>query len=135
MTLIDAGPMIALINSNDQNHRRCAEVLERLQVPFVTTWPALTEAMHLLGGETGWSGQEQLLRVVLRGDYVLHPFPRKLVERARLLMGQYASVPMGLADATLVATAEDMRDHRIFTLDSDFRIYRYQRNKAFEIIP
>ena len=42
----------------------------------------------------------------------------------QILMDKYSDVPMSLADASLVATAETQNLRRVFTLDSDFRVYR-----------
>jgi hypothetical protein len=53
----------------------------------------------------------------------------------RLLMAQYQNVPMDLADASLVAVAESIRSKRIFTLDSDFYVYRLYGKEVFDVIP
>jgi uncharacterized protein len=42
---------------------------------------------------------------------------------------------MDLADASLVALAEERGLDRIFTLDGDFRVHRLPRRRAFTIIP
>jgi len=42
--------------------------------------------------------------------------------------------PMDLADASLVATAETLGIRQIFTLDSDFYVYRLHGTDAFEVI-
>ncbi len=55
--------------------------------------------------------------------------------RMQLLMEQYEDVPMDLANASLVALAEAQRLKRIFTLDSDFYIYRLNNKEAFEVFP
>ncbi len=39
-------------------------------------------------------------------------------------MSAYRDTPMDLADASLVTLAETLAEHRIFTLDSDFYVYR-----------
>jgi predicted nucleic acid-binding protein len=39
-------------------------------------------------------------------------------------MAKYADVPMSFADACLVHMTETLADPVIFTLDTDFRIYR-----------
>ena len=57
------------------------------------------------------------------------------IDRARSLMEKYQDVPMDLADATLVATAEARSLRRIFTLDSDFRIYKLRGRLSFELLP
>jgi predicted nucleic acid-binding protein len=51
------------------------------------------------------------------------------------LMIQYQDVPMDLADASLVAIAEVLNQRQIFTLDSDFYIYRRYGNQPFEVVP
>jgi predicted nucleic acid-binding protein len=42
---------------------------------------------------------------------------------------------MDLADASLVVVAESISLHRVFTLDSHFRIYRLADGSALELIP
>ncbi|MDE3076370.1 MAG: PIN domain-containing protein, partial [Chloroflexota bacterium] len=59
----------------------------------------------------------------------------KFVQRAIALMERYADRPMDLADATLVALAEAHGMRRIFSLDSDFRIYRFRDRQRFEVLP
>ena len=50
-------------------------------------------------------------------------------------MAKYADLPLDLADATLVALAEERGDRLVFTLDSDFQIYRMHGRQRFEIVP
>ena len=52
-----------------------------------------------------------------------------------MLMEKYQDVPMDLADASLVAAAERLKLNRIFTIDSDFYVYRIHDKDAFEVIP
>lgn len=42
---------------------------------------------------------------------------------------------MDLADASIVALAEERGERRIFTLDRDFQIYRLHGRTRFEVIP
>ena len=50
-------------------------------------------------------------------------------------MDKYRDLPMDLADASLVAVAEERGLSRVFTLDSDFRVYRLARGRSFTVIP
>lgn len=51
------------------------------------------------------------------------------------LMEQYQDIPMDIADASLVAAAESLRQTTIFTLDSDFFIYPLNDGRAFNVVP
>ena len=135
MTLTDAGPLIALIDADEPDHDRCREALDELRLPLLTTWPAFTEAMYLLGRTAGWKGQNALWRLVLREDLVVAAPSAEANARAARLMENYADRPMDLADATLVALAEERDTNRVFTLDSDFHIYRFKGRRRFEVVP
>ena len=50
-------------------------------------------------------------------------------------MDQYPDRPMDLADATLVALAQEQGNRRIFTLDANFQMYRFRGRQRFEMVP
>lgn len=50
------------------------------------------------------------------------------------LMEKYKDTPMDLADASLVAAAESLGLTRIFTVDSDFYVYRLADGTALEVV-
>lgn len=126
MILADAGPLVALLDADEVDHERCRAALRELTLPMVTTWPAFTEAMSLVARAGGWPAQEALWRLALREDLVVAELPRRAIERAAALMEQYEDLPMDLADATLVALAEERGLRRVFTLDAHFRVYRFR---------
>ena len=135
MTLTDAGPLVALIDADEPDHEACRSALKGLVLPLVTTWPAFTEAMYLLSRAGGPRGREALWRLVSTGRLVLADLSAAAVERSAWLMAKYADLPMDLADATLVALAEERGQRRIFTLDSNFRVYRINGRGRFETLP
>lgn len=102
---------------------------------MITTWPVLTEAMNLLGDGGGWTAQRALWGMIERDVLVLAELEASDVARARALMEKYRDAPMDIADATLVAVAEARSLKRMFTLDSDFGVYRLRGREAFELIP
>jgi len=55
-------------------------------------------------------------------------------DRIDSLMKQYQDVPMDLADASLISIAESRGYTRIFTIDSDFYIYRLADGSVLEVI-
>ncbi|HZT15173.1 MAG TPA: PIN domain-containing protein [Gaiellaceae bacterium] len=135
MTLTDAGPLVAIIDADEPDHEVCLQVLDDVAPPLVTTWPAFTEAMYLLERAGGITGQRALWRLVQTDRLVVADLSPTAVDRSARLMEQYADRPMDLADATLVAYAEDHGHRTVFTLDSDFGIYRFRGRQRFETIP
>lgn len=135
MTLTDAGPLIALVDAGEPDHDRCRVALDDLRLPLLTTWPAFTEAIYLLGRAAGWPGQDALWRMVDRDALALADLGDELVGRCEELMRRYSDHPMDLADATLVALAEARDLRTIFTLDADFRTYRLTGGRHLQIVP
>jgi len=133
--LTDAGPLVALIDRGEPDHQRCRKALASLTGPMLTTWPAFTESIYLLGSAGGWTAQEALWRLVRRGDLLIDSPDDATLQRIYQLMEKYRDIPMDLADASLVALAEADSQQRIFTLDSDFQFYRLPGKRAFEIVP
>lgn len=135
MILVDAGPLVALIDAGEPDHDGCVAALEGLTAPMVTTWPAFTEAMYLLGSAGGWRAQKALWSLVERGDLQVVDLDESLRKRTWTLMEKYADTPMDLADASLVAVAEELGLKRVFTLDRDFQVYRFKGRGKFEVVP
>ncbi len=50
-------------------------------------------------------------------------------------MAKYHDLPMDLADASLIAAAEQLNLRRIFTLDRHFRIYQFADGSTVDVIP
>jgi uncharacterized protein len=135
VTLADAGPLIALIDSGEPDHERCKAALEQVQLPMRTTWPVFTEAIYLLGRAAGWPAQEALWQLIERDALALVELDADLTVRSAELMRRYKDHPMELADATLVALAEAERHTTIFTLDGRFRTYALRGRRHLQIIP
>ncbi len=136
MILTDAGPLVAILDRGETHHRACVACLAELTGPMLTTWPAFTEAMYLLGEAGGWVAQDALWGLVEQGDVeIVVPAPGQF-PRMRALMEKYRDRPMDLADASLVVLAEERALRDIFTLDhSDFQIYRIHRRQTFRLWP
>ena len=107
MTLADTGPVVAILNQNDQRHELCRSAMASLSGPLIITDPVITEAMYLLGEAGGWIAQAALWSLEAKGD--LEIADQGLDDRRRMsaLMQKYYDRPMDLADATLVAYAEE----------------------------
>ena len=132
--LVDAGPLIALLDRADPAHEACVASLKTLRSPMVTVWPAFTEAMYLLRGS--WLAQKALWSSLETDALALAPLDEVDAPRLRELMEKYRDLPMDLADAALVRVAEREDLTTIFTLDrKHFSTYRAGRRRRFSVLP
>jgi len=132
--LVDAGPLAAIVNADDQHHAACSAALKTLRGPLGTVWPALTEAMYLLADFP--IGQDALWEMIVRGALQLRPLDSTDVPRIRELMRKYANRSMDLADAALIRVAEREGLRKIFTVDrQDFSVYRLHGGVRPTLIP
>ncbi len=137
MILVDAGPLVAIFNPKDDDHRLCLGALKAFPEPLITTTPILTEAFHILGPGTGAANR---LRDFLQKDGVAIWFlDRQGLSRAFELMEVYADRPMDFADASLIVAAERLDIRTVFTIDRDdfatYRVRRGHRHYALAIVP
>ena len=134
MILVDAGPLIALIHADDQQHERCKEVFDSLREPMGTVWSALAEAVYLLS--FSWRAQGAFWEMMETEAVLILALDHTDVPRMTELMRTYRDLPMDLADAALVRVAEREKLRRIFTLDRrDFEVYGPARLGRFSILP
>jgi len=134
MTLVDAGPLVALVHAGDQQHERCRDAMRSIPASLGTAWPVLAEAMYLLN--FSWRAQDILWEMIQSGGVQVLSLDTGDIPRMRQLMEKYRDLPMDLADAALVALAEREGIRRVFTLDRrDFEVYRPARLGRFSVIP
>ena len=123
--ILDSGPLVAFLLSNEQHHRWVTQQFKQLPPKFLTCEPVLTEACFLLG--FGSPAIQQIDRFLELGTIQL-PFQFARERRPVMqLMHAYRNVPMSFADACMVRMSELYPDAPVFTLDRDFLLYR--RNK------
>jgi len=134
LILVDAGPLVALIDADDQHHAKCVATLQSIREPLATVWPAVTEAMYLLADVAG--AQDILWEMIERGPLRLLPLYAADLPRMRELMRKYADRPMDMADAALVRAAEREGVRKIFTIDrKDFSVYRLHNRLRPVLLP
>ena len=130
--LLDTGPLIAILDKRDKAHKRCVSFAKGFRGNFLMTEPVLTEAAYLLRSAKYF---KTCVSLVSAGQIYIFPFNNKRLLRCVELMEQYENIPMDFADASLVALAEEKSINDIFTLDSDFTIYRINGKSPFHVLP
>lgn len=130
--IVDAGPLVAALASRDQAHPWVTDRLKELNHPFLVCEPVLVEAAFLLRRYPG--STDRILSLVGSGFLRLTYPMESDIEALRALIRKYADQPMSLADACVVRMAELFDDHAVFTLDTDFKVYRTTRNQPIRLI-
>lgn len=129
---IDTGPIIAFLDRNDAHHDFVEEEMKVMNSPLYTCEAVITESFFLLQRiPKGIASLIELIesdKIKISFDYSAH------FKRVHWFIKKYTNVPMSFADACLVRMAETAESSRIFTLDSDFSIYRTSRGKPFSLI-
>ncbi len=92
--LVDTGPLVALLDAGDKDHKRCVEAAKRLRAEIVTTWPVITEALSFLADEP--TGQDALLEKAEVGDLHVAELTVGDVPLVRLLMREVPGPAHGL---------------------------------------
>jgi hypothetical protein len=134
--LTDAGPLLAILDRGDAHHAACMGAAGSLgRAPLLTTWPCVTEAMHLHGRAGGYRLQSGLWNMRTAGRLVVHDLTGGEVDRIASLMHRYQDTPMDLGDASLIAVAESRSLRQVFTFDRHFWTYRLADGSALELIP
>jgi len=131
--IADTGFWLALSNARDRHHGVAVRALETHREPLVTTWPVVTETCHLLGARLGAHALEAFLASAGRGAFTLFDLEARHLPRMLELVRKYRTLPMDLADASLVVLAEELGSGRIFSTDTrDFGAYRWKDRKPFK---
>ena len=132
--LVDAGPIIALLDRRDTHHQSARQQLAHLRHPLVTCEAVISEAFFLLAPVRGGTSalaellRDQLVRVDPDFSFCEH------LDEILDNMERYKNVPMSFANACLVRMTEIERDSLVFTTDRDFLTYRRNRRERIQLI-
>ena len=132
--IVDTGPLIAYVNSNDKYHDWAVSQLAAVTPPLMSCESVLSEACFLLRHFK--NGSINLLKMLGR-QLITLPFNlEEEIDAVGELVRKYQNIPMSLADACLVRMSEQISGSVILTLDNDFKIYRKnKRNIVPTIMP
>ena len=120
--LVDTGPLVAFLNRRDRLHEWTATQWNQIAPPMLTCEAVISEACFLLSSIKG--GSDQVLLLIHRKILMISFHLYEHIDPIKKLLLKYQSVPMSLADACLVRMSELHSNSRLFTLDSDFNLYR-----------
>ncbi len=133
--LLDTGPLVALLDSSEPEHRRVDEFIAAMPRPrLLTTGAVITEAFCFLADAQ--DGPKHLAAFLKASTIeVRDAFTADALTGAVRLMTRYADTPMDFPEATLVWLAEQTGTDRVLTLDRrGFSTFRFGKNRRFQLL-
>ncbi len=136
MLIVDAGPLYAAAATQDDHHSRCLELLAHAPRPLLVPELVVTEVSYLLSDRIGPHAELAFARAIAAGELLVEPVLDPEWERIAELMEQYLDLPLGIADASLIALAERHRATEIATLDHrHLGVVRPRHVPSFTLLP
>jgi predicted nucleic acid-binding protein len=132
IVILDTGPLVAYFRKSDQFHQWAITQWSQVNLPVLTCDTVISEACFLLRDSP--NVQRAILELIESNAIAIDFNLQREAFNVRQLMKRYESVPMSFADACLVRMSEKWVNSAVFTLDSDFSIYRRDRNNLIPLI-
>jgi uncharacterized protein len=132
--IVDTGPLVAMLDATDPDHRRCADLLQGSAEPRVVPVCVLVEVEYLL---RPWPDAFlALLADFETGALELVDLPARWLLRAGELIARYRDLSLGLVDATVIAASEMLDEPKVATLDRrHFSVVRPDHVETLTLLP
>jgi predicted nucleic acid-binding protein len=129
---LDTSGLLALLNRRDPDHMRVRGVLDTDSGPYLVPAGILAEIAYMVEQRLGLRTLDLFLQDLESGAYSLDCGQEDL-PRIRVLITRHADLPLGFADASVIACAE-RSGGRVLTLDlRDFGVVA--RAGTLQILP
>jgi predicted nucleic acid-binding protein len=131
--LLDTGVIVALLDRSESWHQACARTVRELPAPLITCEAVIAESCYLLRNVPG--AAEVVMENVAAGIFQIPCQLSRDSAGVKQMLRKYRDRGIDLADACLICLAEEFAAGDILTLDRDFKIYRWGKNKPFQMLP
>ncbi len=132
----DSGALYALYDRRDRNHRAVREALRAEHGPILIPAAILAEIDYLLRVRIGPAAELRFLEGIEKGAFTVEAFTLEDAAFCRKLLARYKNLDLGLADASVIATAERLGIRTILTVDErDFRAVQTLKGEPFVLLP
>lgn len=130
--LLDTGVIVALLDRSEKFHQACAEAVCGLEAPLITCEAVIAESCYLLRNLSG--APEAVIENVAAGIFQVSFQLSREAAGVRQVLRKYRDRKIDLADACLIRLADEFGTADILTLNKDFEVYRWGRNKPFRVL-
>lgn len=131
-TIVDAGPLVALLVKSDTHHAWARENIARVARPMLTCESVLSETCFLLA-RSGLSTRG-VFELSARGVIEVRFALSEEIGVVTQFMARYEDARISLADACLVRMSELHPRCQVMTVDRDFLVYRRDRRRAIPLL-
>lgn len=136
MLIVDAGPLYAVANEDDIDHTACHDLLVNATGPLIVAQLVVAEVAYLVGNRLGAQAEVAFARSIADGELTVEPVLDSEWSRIAELVDQYSDMPLGMADASVIALAERHKAREIATLDRrHFSVVRPKHVDGFILLP
>lgn len=136
MIILDTSGLLAAVDTSQRAHEAARRALEAAPAPWVLSPFVLAELDYLLATRVGQAAERALLGEVGREVYRLDALEPAEITATERLIGRYAQLEIGLADASLVVLANRYGVRDLLTLDErHFRTIRGPGGRPFRLLP
>ncbi len=134
--VLDTGPIVALLDAADPEHERCVAMVDSLREDLVVPAAVLVEVDYWLLKLYGHQPWQTFVEDVASGAYRLHQLNEASLVRACELERDYPALDLGLVDASVIATCEELDEPKVATLDRrDFSVVRPRHRDHLTLLP
>jgi predicted nucleic acid-binding protein len=134
--VLDTGPILALLDAGDPDHRRCVALVEELGEDLVVPAAVLVEVDYWVLKLLGHDAWAVFVDDLARGAYRFAPLDIADLQRAAELERTYRDLDLGLVDAAVIALCERLGERKVATLDRrDFSVVRPRHCEALRLLP
>lgn len=136
MLIVDTGVLLASADIGDPDHLACRDLVASEPGPFVTSALVVAEAVYLIDRQLGPLAESRFVRSIADGALVVADLGPSDWLRIAGLVEQYADLPLGTTDASLVVLVERFHQTRLATLDRrHFTVVRPAMDGALQLLP
>lgn len=134
--IVDAGPLYAYVDADDDHHAASLDLLESHSGPLIVPSLVVTEVAYLLASRLGTGPEIRFLGDLAMGVFMVEPVAASDWLRIAELVGRYRGLPLGTVDASVVAAAERLGIAEVATLDRrHFSVVRPSHAGSFTLLP
>jgi predicted nucleic acid-binding protein len=128
--------LYAYVDADDRHHRASLELLRTHPGPLVVPILVITEVAYLIETRLGTDPEVRFLGDLAAGVFAIESVQPADWLRIAELASRYRNLPLGMVDASVVATAERMGITEVATVDHrHFGVVRPRHVSAFTLLP